>query len=289
MLAQHSRLVDQAAALRCGAAAAQPRATSIAVISGKGGVGKTSMAVNLAVALSQRGVRVTLLDLDLGLANVDLLLDLHPTRNLGHVLSGTHRLEDIMIEGPAGVRVVPGASGLERLANLSEFQRHQLLQYFFELETACDFMVMDLGAGVARNVLAFAAAADLVLVVTTPEPTALADAYSTVKMLVHENPACDFDVLVNQAHSRREARLTYERLAGVAGRFLGVPLTSAGYVLFDDAVVLAVRARSPFVLASPSCNASACVQALAQRYAHCTRAARRRGGFFHRIARIFTE
>jgi flagellar biosynthesis protein FlhG len=280
------RVVDQAEALR-GLARAERRATTIAITSGKGGVGKTNLAVNLGLALADRGLSVTLLDLDLGLANADLLLNLRTRRHLGHVVSGSARLEDIVQDGPAGLRLVPGASGLERLADLSEFERHKLLHDLQSLENDCDVMLMDLGAGVSRNVLAFASAADTTLVVATPEPTAIADAYATIKLLSRKHPVTDIELIVNQVNSRKEARATYERLAGVASKFLSLPVTYAGYVLCDDIVPEAVRLKRPFLLHSPRSNASACIRAVAKHYARHRRPTAHKRGFFRKVAEIF--
>jgi flagellar biosynthesis protein FlhG len=278
---------DQATALRALVSSRAPQATSIAVTSGKGGVGKSNVAVNLAVALAERGLKICLLDLDLGLANADVLMNLHSTRNLGHVIEGCVSLDDILLEGPGGMHVVPGASGLARLAELTEFERQRLLQQFRTIEAEHDFLIMDLGAGVSNNVLTFACAADTVLVVTSPEPTALADAYSTVKLLACRSRSSDIELLVNMVENNKEAKATYERLAGVAGRFLKLPVTSAGYILTDDAVTLAVRARMPVVLHAPRCSASACVRALARRYARKVEAPAPALGFFRRVAQLF--
>lgn len=278
---------DQASVLRALAGEDMGRATSIAITSGKGGVGKTNIAVNLGIALAMRGLRVTLLDLDLGLANADVLMGLTASRNLAHVVAGECTVGEIIVHGPEGLRLVPGASGLERLANLSEFERHQILSQFQSLEADCDFLIMDLGAGISRNVIAFSCAADAILTVTTPEPTALADAYATIKMLTMENRSCDIELLVNQADSSKDARQAYERIARVASKFMNLPVASAGYILSDDAVTLAVRSRKPFVIGSPRSNASACVRALAKKYAHSVEAPAARDGFFRRVASLF--
>ncbi len=284
MTTQHAS--DQAAALRC-LSQPQRRATSIAITSGKGGVGKTNMAVNMSIDLARRGLRVVLMDLDLGLANADLLLGMRCRRNLAHVLSGACQIEEIMHEGPAGLQLVPGASGLESLANLSEFERHQVLNQLHILERSCDFLILDLGAGIARNVITFARAADIALVVTTPEPTSVADAYATVKFLAAGERVADVELLVNQVESRKEAQVAYERIAGVASKFLGLPVTLAGYVLRDETVTRAVRTRQPFVLQSPRSAATACVRATAKRYARTVATPEARPGFFRRVAELF--
>lgn len=284
---QTTRHDDQARALRALVARESHQTTTIAITSGKGGVGKTNIAVNLAISLVQRGSRVCLLDLDLGLANADVLMNIPAGRNLSHVISGAASLEEIVQRGCGGVSLVPGASGLENLAELSDFERCRLLQQFRELEKRHDVVIMDLSAGVSENVLSFAGAADVVVVVTTPEPTAKADAYAMIKMLACRRRASDIELLVNFARNSREARQTFERIAGVASRFLGLPITSAGYVLEDDAVGSAVRAREPFMIRSPRCNAAACIRALARKFAVQAEQPSAAGGFFSRIAQMF--
>ncbi len=278
---------DQAQALRAMVEEQTRGAQSIAIVSGKGGVGKTSMAINLALELAQRGLQTTLLDVDLGLANVDVMLNLFCRKNLSHVVAGCCSLHEVVVEGPAGLRIVPGASGLETLANLSEFQLHQLLQQFEELESQSDILIMDLGAGISRNVLTLALAADIVLMVTTPEPTAVADAYATIKMLYQNQRMIEVEVLVNFADSMSEARQTYERLASVAARFLNLPVTFAGYVLRDEAVSSAVRSRRPFVIENPRCHASVCIRSLAQKYIRQMQKPTGQPGFFARLAQMF--
>ncbi len=172
---------DQATRLRQLMRANRASATTLAITSGKGGVGKTNIAVNLSICLAARGRRVTLVDVDMGLANADLLQNLQPRYTLSHVISGVRSIEDICMDGPAGVRFVPGASGLESLANLSDFERLNLISQLQKLETSTDMIVLDCGAGISRNVTSFALAADQVLVITTPEPTAMTDAYATIK------------------------------------------------------------------------------------------------------------
>lgn len=278
---------DQADRLRLAARNRLPSAHTIAITSGKGGVGKSSLAVNLSVCLAGHSIRVTLVDVDLGLANADLLLGIQPRYTLSHVLSGARSIQDIIMAGPGGIRLVPGASGVHSLANLSEFERRNLILQLQHLETSTDVMVLDCGAGISRTVLGFGLAADRVLVITTPQPTALTDAYATIKALHQEHCTAELCVVVNMAKSRREADATFERLASVAARFLNRPLVNSGYVLHDAVVDSAVRERCPFVIRHPGANASACVAAVAANLARALRRREGRSGFFQRVVGLF--
>jgi len=278
---------DQAAGLRELVRRRAASGVTLAVTSGKGGVGKSNVAVNLSICLAVKGLRVTLVDADMGLANADLLMDLHPRYTLSHVLSGVRTIEDICTEGPGGMRFVPGGSGLDRLANLSELERQSLIAQLQKLETSTDIVVLDCGAGISRNVTSFALAADQVLVVTTPQPTAVTDAYAIIKSLRREKCAAGMGLFVNMAHSRAEARATYERIAGVCQRFLNYSVADRGYMLHDSRVELAVRNRCPFVIRYPGSNASACIAAIADQLARTVLARAPRGGFFKRVVGLF--
>lgn len=260
---------------------------TLAITSGKGGVGKTNIAVNLSICLAARGIRVTLVDADMGLANADLLMNVQPRYTLSHVLSGVRSLDEISEVGPGGIRFIPGASGVHEIAALSEFERQVLIAQLQKLETSTDIMVFDCGAGISRNVISFALAADRVLIVTTPEPTALTDAYATIKALHREGCRARMCLFVNMAGSRTVARATYERIAGVARRFLNYSLADYGYLLHDSAVELAVQARCPFVIRYPGSNASAGIAAMAEEMARTLAGPQRRGGFFSRVAGLF--
>lgn len=262
-------------------------ALTIAILSGKGGVGKSNIAVNTAVCLSERGLRVTLVDLDLGLANADLLMDLHPRNTLAHVVSGLRNVEEIVLDGPGGIRFVPGASGLHRLSNLSEFERQHLLSQLHKLRGSADIVLFDLGAGLSRNVLSFAQEADQVWVVTTPEPTAVTDAYASIKALSREHPGTRVSLIVNRVDSRAEAEAVHTRLSGVAKKFLDYPVANGGYLLHDTSVELAVAARCPFVIRYPGSNASACIAAMASELARRFATPSRRGGLWRRVAGLF--
>lgn len=260
---------------------------TIAIASGKGGVGKSNIALNLSILLSASGNRVALVDADLGLANLDVLLDVDVRGDLSHVIAGGRRLREIVIDLPSGVQFVPGASGLARMAQLTDFQRAHLLQELSELEADNDVIVVDCGAGIGPDVLNFMTNADSGIIVTAPEPTAITDAYALVKVLRQLDHRGSAGLLVNFAENRHEARVTYERISDVARRFLGAKLLDAGYVLSDPKVREAVRRREPFVLASPRCPASRCIAALATKLRTSAAAVDQKEGFFRRVARWF--
>ncbi len=278
---------DQATRLRQLAQQRNSRALTVAVTSGKGGVGKTNIAVNLAVSVAARGLRVLLVDVDLGLANADLLMNVQPRYTLSHALSGERTLESVCVEGPNGVRFVPGASGIDDLANLSEFDRQHFISQLHQLEISTDMIVLDCGAGISSNVTSFALSADRVIVVTTPQPTALTDAYATIKTLLRKRYVGDLGVFVNLADSKASAQGAYDRIAGVANKFLNYSVASEGYMLHDTVVERAVVGRWPFVLKYPDSNAAACVMALANRLAGTLESQPERGGFFRRVVGLF--
>ena len=259
------------------------RASVIAVTSGKGGVGKSNVAVNLAIKLATAGKKVVLLDADLGLANADVLCNVNLPCNLSHVISRKKELSEVMVEGPGGFQLIGGASGLARMADLSDADRYRLVDALAELEERVDVILIDTGAGISPNVLTFTRAADQVLVVTTPEPTAITDAYAVIKVLSRSgfgelttggfgemknaSPGARrrVSLLVNMVRTPGEARVVYERISKVARQFLNVSVDDAGYLCDDDEVQLAVRRRAPFMIASPRCPASQCITQLAMR------------------------
>ncbi len=268
-------------------AARQATTTTIAIAGGKGGVGKTNVAVNLALCLAARGARVTLLDLDMGMADADLLLGVHTPYNLAHVLSGLRELQEVCVRLPGDLRFVSGTSGVERLANLSEFERCRLVRQLRGLEAINDFLILDCGAGISRNVVTFALAAGTVILVTTPEPTALTDTYATLKVLVRQHYGGSIQVLVNMVGDRAEARRIYQRIAEVSAKFLKYSIAECGYMLHDNHVELAVRGRSPFMLRFPKCAASSCLMAVASRLDVNRGRESASGGLFERVVGLF--
>jgi flagellar biosynthesis protein FlhG len=280
-------VLDQATNLRQMARRMKPRAQTIAVTSGKGGVGKTNLAVNLAAVLAAMRRKVVLLDADMGLANADIVCNVQPRYNLAHVVAGQKGLAEVVAPVPAGFALVAGASGLSRMADLTDTDRRRLIDELETLQESADILIIDTGAGIGRNALAFTAAADQVVVVTTPEPTAITDAYAVIKVLVRCGTAGSISLMVNMAKSRDEARMVHERIAGVCRRFLKADVTFGGYVVTDAVVPESVRKRSPFAVEYPKSQATQCVVAWANRIDHhvdIQAAQPGKGGFFARLA-----
>jgi flagellar biosynthesis protein FlhG len=237
----------------------------VALASGKGGVGKTNLTANLAVTLARRGRRVCVLDADLGLANMDVVYGVSPKASLLHVLRGEQRLADVLVDGPAGVRLVPAASGIAEMTALAPAQQLALLEEIDALESSLDVLLVDVAAGISSNVLYFAAAAAETVVVVTPEPTSITDAYALVKVLATRWGRTDFPVAVNMAANEHDAKAAFARLARVAERFLRVRLEYLGHVPYDDAVPRAVRRQEPLVLHDPATPAARAIVRLAER------------------------
>ncbi len=280
-------VIDQATSLRS-LAAARPRASVIAITSGKGGVGKSNIAVNLAIRLAAANKRVVLLDADLGLANADVLCNVDLPYNLAHVIARKKEMSEVMCNAPGGFRMIGGASGLARMADLTDYDRQRVIDALTELEASADIILIDTGAGINPTVLQFTRHADHVLVVTTPEPTSITDAYAAIKVVTRDGGDRRVSLLVNQVGSSQEARAVYERIARVARNFLGVTVLDAGHCVSDEHVPLAVRRRTPFVLGSPRCPASQCVAQLAMRLERgVINAHDHNGGFFNRMSRWF--
>jgi flagellar biosynthesis protein FlhG len=236
----------------------------IAVSGGKGGVGKTTVAINLATALTQAGQRVMLLDGDLGLANVDVLLGLAPRYTLAHVLSGERTLEEIIVEAPSGLLVAPAASGVARMANLSPAEHLGLVRAFSGLAAQIDTLVVDTSAGIADGVLRFSQAAQHVLLVLRDEPASITDAYALIKVLSREHGVQRFRVLVNMSRDAGDGTAVFARLQRVALRYLEVALEYVGEVPDDPWLGRAIREQRPVTEAYPSSRASVAFKKLAR-------------------------
>ncbi|HHJ13661.1 MAG TPA: MinD/ParA family protein [Gammaproteobacteria bacterium] len=255
--------VDQAAGLR---RMAQPNPVRvIAVTSGKGGVGKTNVSVNLAVALSEAGKQVMLLDADLSLANIDVLLGLHPDKNLSHVIDGERSLEEIIIEGPSGIMVVPASSGIKRLGELSAVENAGLIRAFSELNHDVDALIIDTAAGINESVTSFSRAAQEIVVVVCDEPASITDAYALIKVLNVDYGIQRFRVLANQAHSAQEGRELFNKISRVTDRYLDVTLEFMGVVPHDDYLKKAVQKQRAVVQAYPRSRSSMAFRTLAQK------------------------
>jgi len=239
-------------------------ARTIVITSGKGGVGKTSLSVSLAIAIANDGKSVTLFDADLGLANINVLLGIIPKYNLYHVIKGKKKLKDIIIEVPEGIKIIAGASGFQQLANLEVKQREEFISSISELSND-DFLIVDTGAGISQNVLSFVMAADEVIVVTTPEPTAITDAYGIIKAIASQSNEKLIKLIVNRAQSVAEGKRVAQRVISIAGQFLNVKVEELGFVYEDIYVPKSVRNQKPFIVSYPACKASGCIKIIADR------------------------
>ena len=223
----------------------------IAITSGKGGVGKSNVTVNLAVTLAQGGERVMVMDADMGLANIDVLLGLTPSLNLSHVINGECSLEETLIDGPAGIKIVPASSGVAAMSDLTPAQNAGVIRSFSELTEPVDTMLIDTAAGLSDSVVSFTRAAREVIVVVCDEPASITDAYALVKVLNREYGVERFHVLANQAHGANQGRELYNKLARVAQRFLDVTLDYLGCIPYDENLKKAVQKQRSVVEAFP--------------------------------------
>ena len=237
---------------------------TIAVLSGKGGVGKSNVSAALAYALADRGKRIILLDADLGMANLDILCGVSAKYNLSHLVKGSRTLNEILIPLEDRVALLPGGVGLREMADLDEGALERVFDVLAELEDRADFLILDAGAGIHKGVLSFARAADVALLVTTPEPTSVRDAYGVIKSLETggRGRGRDLMLVVNMAVNRREAQDVAERIRLASMQFLGNAPTYLGHILRDDNVSRAVRGCKVFYRVTPSSSASSCVNKL---------------------------
>ncbi|TAJ94351.1 MAG: MinD/ParA family protein [Gammaproteobacteria bacterium] len=236
----------------------------IAIASGKGGVGKTNISVNLSIALAQQGKRVLLLDADLGLANVDVLLGLSPKLTLHHVLSGECTLEDALLEGPAGLQIIPAATGIKKMANLDSGEYAGLIHAFSGMTQIPDVMIVDSAAGISESVIGLACAAQDIVVVVCDEPASLTDAYALIKVLSLEKAVCRFHVVTNMIQNIDAGRKVFEKLAGVADRFLEVTLDHMGSIPHDEYLIRAIQQQKAVIDKYPSCKSAVAFKKLAE-------------------------
>lgn len=235
----------------------------IGVTSGKGGVGKTNVAVNLAVCMAAGGRDVVLFDADLGLANIDIALGLKPKYDIRHVISGERTLEEIILTGPEGVRIVPASSGISSLTNLTGHQQAGLIRAFSELTFPVDTLIVDTGAGIDLNVQAFCSACQTVIVVICDEPTSITDAYALIKVLSKECGVKAFQLLANMVDSEQQGRQLYDKLGRVADRFLDVHLGYLGAIPRDDDLRRAVQQQGAVVQLYPRSKSARALAKLA--------------------------
>lgn len=250
------------------------------MVSGKGGVGKSNVSLALASALGQLEKRVLLFDADLGLANLHILLGISPRKNLSHVVAGECTLSEILCDGPQGVAIIPGASGIAAMADLESERMAALVEQLSELENRYDYLIIDGGAGVGQTAMSLAASAETVLLVLTPEPTSLADVYATAKVL-SSRQVTDLRVVVNMARSDRDGEEIHGKLNRISRSFLQRAFPLAAVLPYDRDVSRAVRAQKSILQAKPSARFSARMRSYAR--AFCGIRGARPGGFFSRL------
>ncbi len=254
---------DQASGLR---RMARPESIkAIAVTGGKGGVGKTNISVNLAVAMADLGKRVMLLDADLGLANIDVVLGLHPKYDLSHVLRGERELEEVVLTGPSGIQVIPAASGIQKMAELSEAEHVGLIRAFSDLSGDLDVLIVDTAAGISDTVISFSRAVQEVVIVVCDEPASITDAYALIKLLHREYGVDRFRVLANMTRTAKDGRELYNKMCRVTDRYLDVMLSFVGSIPYDDSLRKAVRNQKPVVQSFPRSQSAQAFKNLAKK------------------------
>jgi len=242
------------------------KARIITVTSGKGGVGKTNLSVNMALAFARLGKKVVVMDADLGLANVNVMLNMIPKYNLYHVIKKQKTIREILVETEYGISIVAGASGFSQIANMGEEDRKDFISELDTLSNA-DIVIIDTSAGVSSNVLDFIAAADDAVIITTPEPTAITDAYGIIKIIATEYDSFNMGLklVVNRAKGAAQAKGVADRMINIAGQFLNLKVDYLGFIYDDVSVSHAVLCQKPFMVVEPKCKASICVQHIVER------------------------
>jgi len=271
-MADHaSRATDQAGTLRAmnsperaETGSGRPATRVFAITSGKGGVGKTAVVANLAVLLARMGKRVLILDADLGLANIDVVFGLAPSHNLNHFFTGEQGLESILVDGPEGIKILPAGSGVQRFTRLDSQQKMRLLEALDSMNNDFDFVLIDTEAGISENVTYFNTAAQEILVVTTPEPTAITDAYALMKLLSNQYHEKHFNLIVNFIKNEDEALDVYRKLTMVANRYLDISIDYIGSIPRDKLMVDAIRKQQTLVQLFPDSRTSHAFEALAR-------------------------
>jgi flagellar biosynthesis protein FlhG len=283
--------MDQADSLRRMVASghAEPPLRIIAVASGKGGVGKTSIAVGLAVHAARGGKRVLVIDGDLGLANVEVLLGAKPRYHLGDLFDGAIGIKDVLSTGPHGMRLLPASLGIQQLTRLDDAQKLHLITALDTIDEVFDIVVIDAGSGIGDNVLFFVGAAQEALLVVTPEPTSMVDAYATIKVLTQQAGVRRFRILVNQAHDEAQARDIFLKLTAVTDRFLNAAASYLGYLPPDDNVHRAIMAQKPLLDLFPRSTVSLALTTLADRLIESLSPATLDGGLKFLWERLFQQ
>ncbi|MGL5633662.1 MAG: MinD/ParA family protein [Sarcina sp.] len=286
-------MLDQAASLRDLVRVREERQTVIenktkvmTITSGKGGVGKSNIVVNIAISLSKMGKKVLVFDADIGMGNDDIILGVQSKYSVNDVVNRKVTIKEAMVRYSEGVYLLSGGSGLNKIEELSNSQRESFIEALKSINDF-DYILMDTGAGVSRTVLGFVAAADEVLLITTPEPTAITDAYSLVKAIKHFNLKAHVSVIVNRSYTEKEGKDTYEKFSNVAKKFLGFELKYLGYILEDRKLIEAVKKQVPLVVSYPSSDSNKCIEKIAAEILGNKTKSAGAQGFFKKLFDLF--
>jgi len=258
----------------------------ITVSSGKGGVGKTNFTVNLGIALAQLGNKVTIIDADLGLANIDVILGLVPKYTLTHVVKDGMQINDILVQGPAGINIVSGGSGVMELVNLEQDKLNALVESFEYMNNDSDFILIDTGAGLSQSVITFINAANEIILVVTPDPTSITDAYAVIKNIAEADK--QIKVVINRIDSNKEGLDVFQKINSASKKFLDIEVESLGFIYEDMNVKKAVRKQTPFLISYPNCLASKGIGTIANNIVNDNCYQSNETGFSRFMNRLFT-
>ncbi len=266
----------------------------IAITSGKGGVGKTNFAVNLAIHFSKMNKKVIIIDADFGLANIEVLFGIIPRYTLADVLRGTKDIQEVLTQGPMGIQFISGGSGLKELSDVTDQQMHYFINKFEYLDSVSDIILVDTGAGISKSVINFVKASAETIIVTTPEPTSITDAYALIKTVKEEKSQMpDFKIVVNRVENTEEGLEIFEKLNKASSKFLGITLENLGYVPYDNFLVKAVKRQQPAIICYPNCNFSRSLDSIGDQLMHVAPDKARNNvgikGFMRRLSNIFNN
>lgn len=259
----------------------------ITISSGKGGVGKTNFTVNLAITLARRGKRVSVIDADLGLANVDVIMGVVPKYTLTHVVKNEMDIREVVLEGPEGIKVISGGSGVMELVNLDTQALDNLISSLSFLNDESDFILIDTGAGLSQNVMSFIKAAEEVILVVTPDPSAITDAYALIKNITEQGK--EIRIVINRVESNKEGQDVFNKIHSAAQKFLKVDVESLGFIYEDPTVRKSVRNQVPFTINNPNCLASKGVDLIASQLMTGREAQEAVRGFDVFLSRLFSN
>lgn len=285
-------MLDQAERLRTlvnGEINNRKKAKIITITSGKGGVGKSNFVVNLAISLQKKGQKVMIFDADIGMGNDDVLMGIYPKYNVLDLMRGNMSIENVLVNGPEGVKLLPGGSGLNNIEDLQQYERDRFLKKIEAIE-GFDYIFIDTGAGISRSVLAFISCADNVVIVTTPEPTSLTDAYSLLKAVKHFKINIDTSIVVNKTFDKHEGEQTFLKFQKAVERFIKIETKYLGCIDDDRKLTMAVREQSPVVISYPNSNSAKCIKNISERLLDRKNDNKGSGaeGLFKRLFNIFS-